>query len=181
MDDLLNEQIQKSINEFKNRVIYQELSPEIIVHIPDEKLEMAIVDFVLEKHAREGGTELDVLAKLPEVVRASYLTFCLEGDVDNGGFNQYFWNFSKQHAVEAEKGFRLIGANDFAEVVKKAIAVFEQEESWLSSFIEEHTLQSFSDSYKNNPLNEIDTLFHSLNRTTSQKRIAFIRNNSEQF
>lgn len=48
----------------------------------------------------------------------------LEADVNNGGFDQYFFNSSGDQAFFAERALRLIGANRMADIVAKAVAVF---------------------------------------------------------
>src|SRR5262245_43693137 len=41
--------IEKSIEEFRNRTIYRELNPEILASIPDDMLEQAVIDYVVVK------------------------------------------------------------------------------------------------------------------------------------
>ncbi|HXV08334.1 MAG TPA: hypothetical protein VD791_09915, partial [Burkholderiales bacterium] len=48
-------QVASSIEEFKNRDIYKQLTPEVLAAIPDHKLEQAVVDYV---HGKIGDNYL---------------------------------------------------------------------------------------------------------------------------
>jgi hypothetical protein len=56
--------------------------------------------------------------------RALLAIWELKGEVDNGGFAQYFYNDSALHAGEAASALELVGAVHTAELVRKALAVF---------------------------------------------------------
>ena len=53
-----------------------------------------------------------------------WATQLVDDEVNNGGFNQYFFNRSGQWAMEAIEGFRLIGVVERAEIVKAAVDQF---------------------------------------------------------
>lgn len=48
----------------------------------------------------------------------------MDGDVNNGGFSQYFFNSKGLFINEIENAFIVIGANITANICKKAIASF---------------------------------------------------------
>ena len=48
----------------------------------------------------------------------------LEADINNGGFDQYFFNSSGDHAFFAERALRIIGAHRMADIVARAVALF---------------------------------------------------------
>ena len=96
--------LDESMAAFRNRKIYRKLSIEVLAAIPDDKLEQAIIDFVAEKTASTGGDERATLKSLSVGFRAVYATWVLEGEVDNGGFNQFFWNHSDEMALDAVDG-----------------------------------------------------------------------------
>jgi hypothetical protein len=50
-----------------------------------------------------------------------WATQLVDDEVNNGGFNQYFFNSSGQFAIEAVEGLELIGAHKRAQVVQRAI------------------------------------------------------------
>jgi hypothetical protein len=51
----------------------------------------------------------------------------LEAEVNNGGFDQYYFNGAGNQAFFAPEALRLIGASRMAEVVARANAVFGPE------------------------------------------------------
>src|SRR5689334_12710121 len=83
------------IKRFQSRPRYLVLDEDIIASIPDRELEQAIVDHVLDVKVR-GNFEhaVDVISGLSAGFRMVYATCVLEGEVNNGGFNQFFWNSS---------------------------------------------------------------------------------------
>ena len=48
----------------------------------------------------------------------------LIGEVDNGGFEQYYWNSSGDHAVEAVESLATIGAHHTSKIVREGNAIF---------------------------------------------------------
>jgi hypothetical protein len=46
------------------------------------------------------------------------------GEIDNGGFDQFFFNTSGDWAGDAEAAFRTIGAHELAAIVRSAIEIF---------------------------------------------------------
>jgi len=80
----------------------------------------------------------------------------VDDEVNNGGFNQYFFNSSGQWAMEAIEGFLLIGAVERAEIVKAAVDQFFADAPNLKRYYKEHTLKSFSESYKHTDLGRLD-------------------------
>ena len=78
----------------------------------------ASYDSALERLARVGFDGLS------EPDRELATLWGLEADVNNGGFDQYFFNSSGDQAFFAEIALRLIGANKMADIVSKAVAVF---------------------------------------------------------
>ena len=112
---------------------------------------------------------------------AVYTTWWVEAEVYNGGFNQYFWNSSRQFANEAVAGFELIGAPKHAALMTRAIDSFRQEEDRLQSFIDRDNVKAFSESYQDTPLNSLDEEFYELSEDLSRLRIQFIRRNPDLF
>jgi len=48
----------------------------------------------------------------------------LEGEVNNGGFDQYFYNSAGDKTSEAIQALEIVGAFQMAEIVKKAAQMF---------------------------------------------------------
>ena len=79
-------------------------------------------------------------------------------------------------------GFRLFGANKFADLMQRANTTYESIKDDLQKF-NDGTIESFSKSYENNPLSEIDRLFYQIyqEENLSQFRIKYIRSHTEEF
>ena len=130
---------------------------------------------------RSGKTEREVLNTLPDGFRAVYATWWVEAEVNNGGFNQYFWNSAGAFAHDAVDGFDLIGAPALARLTERAIAIRAKDEARMAAFEQRDTIEAFSESYEGNPLNELDDEFYKLEHDLSQTRQRFIRKNPELF
>jgi hypothetical protein len=112
-----------------------------------------------------------------------FYTFVLEGEVDNGGYNQYFFNSSGKYALLTLEAFRLIGANENYENLKRAIAIHtrEQKNAKLQAVYTERTLPAFFATYKHTKLSACDKEFYALEGKLRQLRIKFIRQHLEMF
>ncbi|REG82011.1 uncharacterized protein DUF4375 [Winogradskyella sediminis] len=174
--------IEKSVDEFNNRKIYKKLTPEIIITIPDDKLEQAIMDNIDTYFEKGEHYTLDKISKLTKGQQAVFSTWWLEAEVNNGGFNQFYFNSSGQYAEMAKIGFKTIGAEKFSELTLRANNIFTENKERLEEF-DDGTMESFSESYKDNPLNDLDTEFYKLydSENISDLRIKYIRENNKEF
>lgn len=170
-----------SVEAFKNRKRYSTLNPKVLKSIPDTEVEQAIIDFIACKVDLAGGHERQALDALSTGFRAVYSTWWVEAEVNNGGFNQYFWNSSGAFASDAVAGFDLIGLPRLARLMERAIAIRDEDAHKLGRFKDRGTLEAFSESYVNNRLNELDREFGTLEADVSATRIRFIRANAELF
>jgi hypothetical protein len=69
-----------------------------------------------------------------------FAVWTLEAEVNNGGFDQFFFNSSGELALEALGGLEMIGADAMADIVRRALAVFpsggptrKREKRWLQT------------------------------------------------
>ena len=62
--------------------------------------------------------------KLTEPQKQFYYNQCLEREINNGGFNQYFINSSGDFAHQTIQSLIAIGANTTADILQKAINQF---------------------------------------------------------
>jgi hypothetical protein len=174
-------ELAKSVEAFKNRKIYKRLTPEILASIPDDKLEQAVVDYVYEKVSGREDQEARIIKRMSAGLRAVHATWVVEAEVNNGGFNQFFWNSSREYASEAVTGFTLFELSALAELMKRAIAMNQAEATKLAKFKKRGSLEAFSQSYEANPLNDLDKQFYEAAKDLSAIRIAFIRKHPELF
>ena len=178
-----DDEISASVREFMNRQTYSAFDRATLASIPDDKVELAIQDFVFGRIGRDFSREQTVLDQLSPGFNAIYTTLHLEAEVCNGGFNQYFWNSEGRLAARAAQGFLHIGAPEYADLMNRAIECWKAEEATSEPFRETGTLEAFSESYEHTKLGELDDEFFELLKISdlSQLRVAFIRVHPEEF
>jgi hypothetical protein len=160
---------------------YPVLTLEILQALPDEKLEGAISDHIRSKIGEDYEHEYKIVTALSKGFQMVYATSWVDAEVNNGGFNQYFWNSSGAFRMEALEGYKLIGATRHEQLLAEAIKVYTGIESKLKQQQEKGTLKAFSDSYKDNPLNKLDDQFYELKEDVSALRVRFIREHPDLF
>lgn len=175
----VDEKIDMSINDFLNRPIYKKLTPEIIDSTSDDTLLQTVFDNLSEMFSKDED-EYQTVVGFNKSQQAIYVIWALEAEVNNGGFNQYYANSSGQFSVLTPDALKLIGANKFSDLITKANKIYEDES------INEHqdgTVEGFSKSYDNNPLDEFDNDFYEYYKDEDlmQLQVAFIRNNKSDF
>src|SRR5262245_48687057 len=171
----------KSMEEFKNRKVYPSLTEEILRSIPDAQLEQAIFDYASLKIGDNYNRELTVVRSLAPGVQALYATWLIEAEVNNGGFNQFFWNSSGAFAEDAVTGFELFGLSDLAALTRDAIGIHAAEAKEIDRFKQQNTIEAFSESYKHSKLGPLDDRFYEINETISPARIKRIRERPQLF
>ncbi len=119
--------LERSIQDFENRKIYNVLNPDILKEIPDDRLEQVVIDFVELKVESEIGDDAerfyDVIKTLPKSFQAIYTTFYLEAEVYNGGISQYFSNPTGLFTREAIEGLKMVEAYKLAQVIGEAVKI----------------------------------------------------------
>ena len=105
-----------------------------------------------------------------------------EAEVNNGGFNQFYFNSSGIFSDLAPEAFRRIGAPKFADLMNRANQLYRKENETITEKLD-GTLEGFSDSYKNNPLNKLDDEFYELYEQEDllKLQIGYIRKNKDKF
>lgn len=176
MDKLLEE----SMNDFKNRPIFSKLSTKNIDTTSDEKLLQLIFDNLNTKLPENYEKKYETVMSWNESRQAIYIVWWLDAEVNNGGYNQYYFNPSGQFYKHAPKMLRLIKAYKYADLTEKANKI---NDSISKNEAAAESLEEFSESYENNPLNEIDREFYKLSNeeNLNQLQIDFIRKNKDDF
>ncbi len=140
---------------------FRELSPELLLSVSADEIGDAVLQHVHLQLAADPD-QANVVAHLPEGVRAIYATWAVDAEVNNGGFNQFFYNPHGALAGDALRGYELLGAEDYAEVMRSAIATYEIERDRLAPFHEAGTLEAFSESYQHTDLGTVDQRYYAL-------------------
>lgn len=175
-------EIERSIEAFKNRPIYKILTEEIINSTSDDNLLQVVFDNLSEKLPDDFEKEYQTVISWNKSRQAVYMIWVLDAEVNNGGFNQFYFNSSGKFYKHLPEALRLVGARPYAELVEKANQTFENENEKITRH-QDGTIEGFSRSYEDNPLNNFDNEFGNLYETEdlNQILIPFIRNNIPEF
>lgn len=178
----MEEQIANSIDSFKNRPVHKELTEQIIDTTSDENLLQVVFDNLSEKQPADYEKEFGTVMSWNKSRQAIYMIWALEAEVNNGGFNQFYFNSSGQFYRHLPDALKLVGAIKFADLTKRANDTFEKENPKITQH-QDGTLEGFSKSYDDNPLNKFDDEFYDLYKTENlqQLQVDFIRKNKKEF
>ncbi|WP_231596013.1 DMP19 family protein [Sphingobacterium endophyticum] len=178
----MEEQIASSIEAFNNRPIHKEMTEKIIDSTSDDNLLQVVFDNLSEKLPADYEKEYESVMSLNKSQQAIYMIWALEAEVNNGGYNQFYSNSSGQFYKHLPNALELVGANKFAELTIRANETFEKEYSLITQH-QDGTIEGFSKSYDDNPLNKFDDEFSELYKTENlqQIQVDYIRKNKKEF
>jgi hypothetical protein len=181
MDELFERYFGKSLEQHKNRKIYTELNAEIIATIPDEDLEQAIRDFTAIKIDHDWENDVDRVPALGPGFSAVYFLSIMDAEVNNGGFNQFFYNCGREAVLRARDGADLLNLKELSAVVSKALQIEEEERDKMRKVKEAGTIEAFFESYDYISFKAADDAFMKLNLDLPQAMVSFIRWRGELF
>lgn len=175
-------QLKQSVEAFKNRPIHKELTAELIDATSDNDLIQVVFDNLTEKVPNDYEKEYESVMSWNKSRQATYMTWLLESEVNNGGYNQFYSNSSGQFAEHLPEALTLIGSHAFAKLMEEANRTFKEEFNQITKH-QDGTIEGFSKSYENNPLNKLDTQFYELYKQEDllKIQIEYIRNTKADF
>lgn len=178
----LQDQIAQSVEAFKNRPIYKELTEQNIDSTSNDNLLQVVFDNLSEKLPEDYEKEYETVMTWNKSRKAIYMIWALEAEVNNGGYNQFYSNSSGQFYKELPDALRLVGANGFADLTQRANDLYEKENEKITKH-QDGTIEGFSKSYEDNPLNDLDTEFYELYESEKlmQIQVDYIRQNINDF
>ena len=161
---------------------YRELTPELLRSISADDVGNAIVQHVaILTEDMEDEERAVAIHGLPQGTRAVYSTFIVDAQVNNGGFNQFFWNTPEAVGGMALAGYELMGAEEYAAIMRAAIATYEAEREVLHRYQEQNTLEAFGESYRHTTLGEVDQRYYSLGDHIYNLWAVFVKTRPELF
>jgi hypothetical protein len=171
------------MSDWENRQVYDKITRNTIASIPDDLLPWAIFDHIWLKVGKDHATTKQVLTELPAGYRLIYLVFALTGEIDNGGFNQYFFNGLDRDAKQQLEALRIIGATKHQGVFKDAFSIRKQERQneELQRRYTERTIESFFSTYEMTALCRCDEEWYALDKELDALLVKFIRQHPEFF
>lgn len=181
-DKKTREQVEASMEAFKKRPVYSKLTKEIIDSMSDDMLVYSVFQTLARVIEESGKEDFEAVSALNVGQRALFSVWCVDSQVHNGGFNQFYFNSSGPFAEMAVEGFKTFGAMRCATLMEKANILFSSIKGDLEKF-NDGTLESFSKSYENNPLNELDREFYVLwkEENLDKRQIDYIRSHVNEF
>lgn len=148
--------------------------------VDEETAQEVVFAYVDECLRQNAARRFETFQTLPVGMKYVYSTIRLEEEVDNGGFNQYFFNIASDFALEALEGYRRFGAIEHARLLRRAIDIYHAER-WFHFRIKlRRSLESFFDSYEYTGLTVVDTAFYELDEHPALLRGTYIRNHLDQ-
>jgi len=170
------------MEDFNNRPVYKVLTRAAIDSTLDDQLLQVVFDNLFEKLPDDYEKEYETVMSWNNSRQAIYLIWLLEAEVNNGGYNQFYFNSSGQFYKHLPGALRLVGANEFAALTDKANSIFDTENEQITKH-QDGTIEGFSKSYEDNPLNDLDTEFYKLYHTENllQIHVDYIRRNVDDF
>jgi hypothetical protein len=111
---------------------YRRLTPALLASLSADEVAAAVVQHVQLQLTGRAEWEAEVVGMLPDGTRAIYTTWLVDVSVNEGGFERFFRGPGARYAGQALAGYELLGAEEYATVMRAAIATFEVERpSWL--------------------------------------------------
>lgn len=157
------------------------LTPDLLASLSADDVGSAIVQHVELRLMAPGIDREAIVNLLPGGTAAVYTTWLVDAEVNNGGFNQFFFNPYGKLAGQALAGYELLGADEYAAVMRAAIATHEAERERMLPYYAEHTPESFENSYRVTELGEVDQRYYALGDRIYDIWAAFVRARPELF
>lgn len=156
------------------------LTYEKLFKTPDEQLLRAVLDYI---HARLRGrydNQYQIVGRLPKVFQHVYAMMRVQTEVNNGGFDQYFYNSASEFAHEAVDGFEILGVSEYADIMRQAIRVFIRNNPDQKKFAHQGPWRS-SKTVRDPEFEQLDAGFYKIRKNLRELCAAFIRKNLKQF
>ncbi|NBG67157.1 DMP19 family protein [Acidiluteibacter ferrifornacis] len=123
------------------------------------------------------GDEMD---KLTDEQKLFFYIQCLEREINNGGFNQYFFNSSGDFAHKTVKSLQTIGAKKTAVILQKAIDQFPNSNVPEDRIERQEILEQIQET-ADLVWEELDQKFFSYEDDLNTLNIEFVRKNKDKF
>lgn len=161
---------------------YKPLTVQEIDTTSDDDLVYTVFGNIFQKISASPDEKYQAVIKLPKPQQAIYIIWMLLLEVNNGGFNQYYYNSEGQFASMLPDALELIDAHRFADLVKQANTVYKENYKNITDK-QDGTIEGFSKSYENNPLNKFDDAFYEMDIEVNleQLQVDFIRKHKQAF
>ena len=152
------------------------LTRSLIETTGDDHIEALLVDYVLGLRQR-APNRLDTL---PVACQAYFIALTMDGQVLNGGFNQFWFN-SPEFAADAAQALEFLELPEAAELARQASTIYETVRLKYDAARELGTVEAFVTTYEGAPFEALDDAYNSREAEWRQGRIRYLRQNTESF
>lgn len=153
---------EKKIEPSKDKLVNMHLTKQTIYGTADKYLLDEIFDHLYSQCSVENQREYDIVMSWNKSKQAVYKVCLLKGEVNNGGYNQFYNNSGVQYYKDLPEALNLIGAHKFADLTKRANETFEKEYERVTKYQEK---------FVDDPLEEFDDEFFDLNKTKNLEKL----------
>lgn len=129
-----------------------------LAELPDSDLEIAAVSWIQGKFDKDWSNDFEVVSKLPKPCQNIYSCHMVTAEINNGGYNQLFFNSTGRFAKMSVEGFAALGCDNLSKVTAKAIELYGENRLTLEKY-DNGTAESFSDSYDEEIFDDLDDEF----------------------
>jgi len=93
--------------------------------VPDREIVQTVIDAVLEYigDLQPNEDDYQLVRQIPKAAQYFWAMRLFESEVNNGGFEQYFWNSSSTLMDVALEGYGVIGAKEYAHFLQTAATI----------------------------------------------------------
>lgn len=159
------------------------ISKKDIETLNDFDLHKKVLEFIDEKIKEDPKNAHAVVTSLSKGMQMLYTTWWVEGEVNNGGFSQYFWNSASQFAKEAYYGFLAIGAKEFAKLMAEGMNLYIKHHAQIKKLQENGSLDGYTELENQEIFNGLDDKFYSLQEKEDimKLRMEYIKSHIDEF
>jgi len=138
---------------------YKHLQTDWVPEIPDNELEDAVMSWMWNKFNEDWSNQYEVISTLPKSCQNVFSCRTIIDEVNNGGFNQLFFNSSRQFAIMSIDGFLALGSPQLSSIMEESVVLYWHNKETLDAY-DDGTLESFSASYKEKIFDNLDERFY---------------------
>ena len=110
---------------------------ETIPDTPSNLLEEAVFFWMCSKFDSTFSNQLEVISSLPKPCQNVYSCQIVFHEVLNGGFDQLFFNSSRQFIEMSIGGFAALGSQKLSDVMTKAVEVYLANKQEIDTYIDD--------------------------------------------
>ena len=140
----------------------------------------SIFDAMLHAMGPNLEREGQILRQATRGERALYALWTVDGEVNNGGFEQFFVNTSGALTQEAIRGAREIGARRHERILRAAVAPFQRGVP-KDRAARQRALDEIPDATKESTFGTLDDEWYAADRELERRLIAYVRTHPREF